>query len=1358
MLDLSSSPKHAPELRRPTYSIQQFRQTLLIAVLAAAVFSSPVPANGQGEPPTIAEATAEAPPAETAPKQALGEQAPEEQAQKQPVTVTAEEPQAIASQPSALDDRRGLDRKKPPRSSPPTPEVKARHRWWTAEEQAEIPQHVRFARQPTTPTAELLTSAETLFGSASPYTVVLQTRRFLAHDVSQEGASLAPVLRALRTVTGDNREKFNRAEAQIGQRDPNEDFRDLKNLLGLDLIVALHQSGDLAAAIEVALLLVGDEPTNSGLVHEEFKLLHVVWSQADGTTAAARRLDEQLAVVEKKWHLRRAQVDLSASPASFRSGSRHDPVQRFLRRARHGTRDSGTWVRGQRRGDAQEALHFALAGLLLTRELHPEGIDTRTHLELQTAQTLDYLGHSALAEELLQDVHRQQEHRSDEEFKTLSRLHQAALYARNQRYEEAEQIYLDIEKRFRQDLAETSEERPWNRTLARIASSLGVLYDAMDRIVEADERFAAATPPAKEPRRPAPETPEEARQKVIEDGRRLERLFQSRSQSHIQSNSAPPPPPSPAPEPSLLERFGGGRGGGHTFEISHAALAAFHSQRGELELAHRHGVYAVEREQFNWHWEPLFGIHQTLADRQDSAGLERYRELLDGTYERVRATADDGDPSPLARSLARIYSELRDDERAATLTPQRVSLDVLVGQGRIEEAYERSLAANRRGLEARLRFPNGTGDTSAAQPWLYTLLADHPARLDPREAFLLHLSFRQSAANRTRRARHRLLQLSSNRDLQTILRDHAYRQGAWAQLFLQNLEPEPGGGFKATEISAFDIHMSREPGTIEELFKCAFYKHRPCTLHRQDAGATFLSDFIHGRVLDVYGSNGRWLHHSSDMQARKEVDPAYWNAFVEFLALDRREQIERSKELAAEFEVIHDRYQAWQALKLDLATLDAHLPSGSLYLDFGRYRRYDFDGRRPTDRWHYFVFAYRPGSGGTEGSLEFVDLGPVETIKALLKRLRTTINRGRSEDLDAIRTQAGDLYRKLLGALEPQVEASRVMVVAAEGSLHLLPFEVLIRPDGRYLADSHSVVYSHASDWLDDAFWRTLPSPGEPTPGYIFAAPEYDDQANGAPGAEKNLRPSHFWPPTFPALEFAGKEGQTIAKLARRGDTLLLTGAEATELRLRALTRPDFLHFATHGFFFAGAELPSQGVAPRERRLTYLSGLALAGANGLAGDAATRPADVSPSRQRMVSPSRHDDGILTAAEVESLLLAGTRLVVLSACETGVGDTLEEIDPTRGQKIGEGVASLRRAFRTAGAEHVIMSFWDLDDEMTPLFMNELYRHVFRGTSPARALVLARQAVRRQLVARHGFDHPFYWAALGLDTATVEGLVP
>jgi CHAT domain-containing protein len=192
----------------------------------------------------------------------------------------------------------------------------------------------------------------------------------------------------------------------------------------------------------------------------------------------------------------------------------------------------------------------------------------------------------------------------------------------------------------------------------------------------------------------------------------------------------------------------------------------------------------------------------------------------------------------------------------------------------------------------------------------------------------------------------------------------------------------------------------------------------------------------------------------------------------------------------------------------------------------------------------------------------------------------------------------------------------------------------------------------------------------------------------------------------------------------------LLTKGQATKAALGQVRSPELLHIATHSFFLEDQQLTSAGergaqslTDDPERALQQLeqrgiriespllrSGLALAGANEHKED---------------------DNGILTALEVTGLNLWGTKLVTLSACDTGVGEV----------KNGDGVHGLRRALVLAGAEAQIMSLWAVSDKATRELMVPYYRMLQDGQGRGEAL----RRVQLEMLKNVNRRHPYYWAS-------------
>jgi CHAT domain-containing protein len=226
----------------------------------------------------------------------------------------------------------------------------------------------------------------------------------------------------------------------------------------------------------------------------------------------------------------------------------------------------------------------------------------------------------------------------------------------------------------------------------------------------------------------------------------------------------------------------------------------------------------------------------------------------------------------------------------------------------------------------------------------------------------------------------------------------------------------------------------------------------------------------------------------------------------------------------------------------------------------------------------------------------------------------------------------------------------------------------------------------------------------------------------------------------FPPLPGARKEAEAIQRLFPQAQLLL--GRAATKEALLKLRTPGILHVATHGFFRedAPAGVGTRAVvaccalseADKAQRLPdplLRSYLVLAGAQA----ESERPGG-----------ARREDSLVTALELAGLELWGTQLVVLSACDTGLGDI----------KRGQGVYGLRRAFVMAGAEAVVASLWSVNDETTRELMEGYYRNLLAGQGRITAL---REAMRTQ---RRKHPHPYFWApfiAIGQDTP-LRGLTP
>ncbi len=395
------------------------------------------------------------------------------------------------------------------------------------------------------------------------------------------------------------------------------------------------------------------------------------------------------------------------------------------------------------------------------------------------------------------------------------------------------------------------------------------------------------------------------------------------------------------------------------------------------------------------------------------------------------------------------------------------------------------------------------------------------------------------------------------------------------------------------------------------------------------------------------------------------------------------------------------------ARPVTLENVLAHVPKDAALIELATWDR-PVEGNRVTAP-RYVAYVLRPGAAALA-----VDLGDAAGIDALVARARKSLASPASTD---VREIARSLDEQVMRPVRPLLGGARRLVVAPAGALALVPFGALVDEDGQWLVERYAISYvTSGRDLLmqDDA----APARGEPV---VVAAPDFGARGEAADAAGVLARV------TFPPLSGTREEADALAKVWPKAT--VLTGADATEAAVRAVHAPRVLHLATHGFFLGGdagngagkRALVLEGVAgaapPAPPNPLLGSGVALAGANQHAS-----AADASGA---------HDDGVLTATEAAGLDLVGTKLVVLSACETGIG----RVDGA------EGVTGLRRALVIAGAEAVVMSLWKVDDAATRDLMVAYHRELAKGGGRSESLRSAELA----LLASPERRHPYYWAS-------------
>jgi len=542
-------------------------------------------------------------------------------------------------------------------------------------------------------------------------------------------------------------------------------------------------------------------------------------------------------------------------------------------------------------------------------------------------------------------------------------------------------------------------------------------------------------------------------------------------------------------------------------------------------------------------------------------------------------------------------------------------------------------------------------------------------------------------------------------------------------------------------LSILARHPERDAETIARVWDSAI-RSRALVLDEMSARTRAIGEVTHyARALD----EARERLSNLLVRGASGDSPASYRA-----AVDRaREDVEQAERTLA----VRSTTFRWEQARARVGwtEVSASLPSRSALVAFC----VAGDGTSEA----YVAFVLSP----TARAASLVTLGPTEEINALISTWAREAGQGaqepgrsprRAEDTcraagDALRRRIWDPIASHLGG------ADRVFVVP-EGPLHLVSLAALPAGEGGYVVERGAVIHYVSTErdlvppQTEEARGKGLLALGGPafdarpaTAVTAVVARDASGRARGddAPPDGRRGAPyecEEFRKVRFRPLPGSLREVQEIDSIWKsHGDATVLSGAAATESGLRERARGRrVLHLATHGFFLgamcgpsAGTSRGIGGVAPagrkpppaavREEYRPQLSGLALAGANN-----------------RAWAGLDDEDGILTDQEIASMDLRGVEWVVLSACETGLGEI----------RTGEGVLGLRRAFKVAGAGTLIMSLWAVDDEASRAWMRALYDGRLIGhLGTAEAVREAGIGALRDLRARGRSTHPFYWAA-------------
>jgi CHAT domain-containing protein len=394
-----------------------------------------------------------------------------------------------------------------------------------------------------------------------------------------------------------------------------------------------------------------------------------------------------------------------------------------------------------------------------------------------------------------------------------------------------------------------------------------------------------------------------------------------------------------------------------------------------------------------------------------------------------------------------------------------------------------------------------------------------------------------------------------------------------------------------------------------------------------------------------------------------------------------------------------------------LASLSKSVPSDTAFLDFFLWTRHYRDSKRPSQR-EYGAFLVRK-----DQPIHFVRLGTVEDIDSDIDTLlRARVNgqqRSFQVNNKSVVTSAEfqqclvRLYQKVIAPLESGLQGTRKLYIVPDGKLALAPINALKDDRGHYLLENRTIAYMDS--WRDVTSTVFLGST-KSSPPVIVANPDFNLSLYGADTVSASAHRLVFQP-----LAEASKEAENVQKALGISNGRVLKGTSARKWLIESIQNPEILHFATHSVAHLDWKPPQSEYTLFEFPQSFdmqnpllQSLIALAGAN--------RP---------QAGP---EDGLLTGLEVTRLHLEGTKLVVLSSCESGQGTLLD----------GQGILGLRAAFAIAGTRALVMTLWPVDDEVSRRFMSFFYSHLSEGAAEAVRLA------QRDMLSKTNFTDPIFWS--------------
>ena len=489
--------------------------------------------------------------------------------------------------------------------------------------------------------------------------------------------------------------------------------------------------------------------------------------------------------------------------------------------------------------------------------------------------------------------------------------------------------------------------------------------------------------------------------------------------------------------------------------------------------------------------------------------------------------------------------------------------------------------------------------------------------------------------------------------------------------------------------------------------------------------------------------------NSGDKELIRKYEDWLWqrNNLVKYYSMSKDELKKKNINLDSLEKSANEREKELSKLSNDFAKLtqkkeykwqdvQKSLKQGEAAIEIIRYRYQD--GKRWTDAVHYSALIIKPDS-------KYPELVTIENGNDLegkyIELYRNQINKQRkaSYDPDKIESDLKELYKQYWQPIAEKLDGIKTIYLSLDGVYNQFNLNTLVNPKtNQYILDELKIVQLTSTRDLIGKEKTLAAQPKSKKTAALFGDPKYDldTQEYIQIASSYNLTREYYnikstlseaeretimpLPGTRVEIEkISGELGK------KKWEVKKYLGIEALEEAIKTVKSPTVLHIATHGKFLRDVEINREervlGGMEKQRiseNPLLKSFLFFAGSENTLFNKETN--------------RNTDDGLLTAYEAQNLYLEGTDLVVLSACETGLGEV----------KNGEGVYGLQRAFIQAGAKSLIMSLWTVNDRTTQELMVDFYRQWLSGKSKREAFTTAQQNLKSK------YPGYYFWGAFVL----------